>query len=220
MSAVTADALDAVPIGPLATRIYLRHCHIPPPPEDPDPLWINAAAPSRWQSPGGTLYVAEDDETVMAEYCRNTAHVLKAADPTGGVGLNPHNFAHFASQPVGDPLPARAVFSVEIELDRVADIRGADAQEALRVKGIQPDDLLADDYGPCPALAQVGEGLGWQAVRAQSAANTRGTALAVFHGSHPAAPIWRVELEAGRPSVRIAYLTRYKAGERPLWLGR
>src|SRR5205823_5588472 len=169
VSARSDAALAAVPAGPRVVRVYLRHCFIPAVGK-PDPLWVNPAVDSRWWTPRGSLYVAEEPDTVMAEHCRNSAAGVQAADPTGGVGLNERNFAYYAGQPVGDPLPARALFAVAVAFARLADLRSPLALDALRDVGVSAADLLADDYGPCPAIAQAGERLGWQALRAQSAA--------------------------------------------------
>lgn len=217
MSAPTAAELADLPVGPKTVRVYLRHCFIPAA-GDPDPLWVNAAVSSRWWTPRGTLYVAEETETVMAEHCRNNPDGVLAADPTGGMGLNPRNFAAYAGLPVGDPLPARALFSVEVAFDRLVDLRSPAGLAALARIGIDADDLLDDDYGPCPALAQAGERLGWQAIRARSAANLDGTAVAILRDAAPPAARWRMDVAAVRPSVRVAYLTRYRVGQRPAWL--
>lgn len=219
MSGFAVVDVAGVPAGPRVVRVYLRHCFIPAA-GDPNPLWVSPAVPSRWWTPRGTLYVSEDPETVMAEHCRNNAAGVQAADPTGGVGLNPRNFAAYAANAVGDPLPARAMFSVDIAFDRLADLRSPLALDALRDIGIGPADLLDDGYGPCPEVAQAGEQLGWQAIRAQSAANTAGTSLAIFHDAFPARASWRMDIAAASPSIRVAYLTRYRVGERPGWLGR
>lgn len=217
MSALAAADIAAIPVGPLTVRVYLRHCFLPAG-ADPDPLWVNAAVPSRWWTPAGTLYVAEDTTTVMAEHCRNNAVAVADADPTGGVGLTAANFGFYAPRAVGPPLDARAVYSVEVAFDRLADLRSPAALDALAELGIATDDLLADDYGPCPALAQAGEQAGWQAVRAPSAANPEGVAVAIFEAARPGRTLWKPELDAARPSVRTAYLTRYRVGERPAWL--
>lgn len=217
MSARSDAALAAVPAGPRVVRVYLRHCFIPAVGK-PDPLWVNPAVDSRWWTPRGSLYVAEEPDTVMAEHCRNSAAGVQAADPTGGVGLNERNFAYYAGQPVGDPLPARGLFAVAVAFARLADLRSPLALDALRDVGVSAADLLADDYGPCPAIAQAGERLGWQALRAQSAANPDGAALAILHDAFPAPERWHIEAAATRPSVRTAYLTRYREGERPAWL--
>jgi hypothetical protein len=84
----------------------------------------------------------------------------------------------------------------------------------LRDIGVSAAD---DDYGPCPTITRAGEQLGWQAIRARSAANPDGTALAIFHDAFPPRGRWHVDTDATRPSVRTAYLTRYRAGERPAW---
>ena len=217
MTALTAADLADVPAGPRTVRVYLRHCYLPAT-GPADPLWVSAGVESRWWTPAGTLYVAEDADTVMAEHCRNNAAAVAGADPTGGVGLTAANLAYFAPRPVGAPLLARALYSVEVAFDRLADLRSPDALAALGVLGVSADDLLADDYGPCPALAQAGEQLGWQAVRASSAANPDGSALGIFAAARPAPALWHEQLAAARPSVRTAYLTRYRAGERPAWL--
>jgi hypothetical protein len=218
VSALDDAALAAVPAGPRTLRVYLRHCHIPAD-GHPDPLSVSPDVPSRWRTESGTLYVAEDAETVMAEHCRNRPTEVRDADPTGGVGLNVANFPFYASRPVGDPLPSRALYSVEVVFERLADLRSQPALDALADLRVSASDLIADDVGPCPAIAQAGERLGWQAIRARSAANLDGTALAIFRDAFPPRERWRVETDTTRPSVRIAYLTRYRAGHRPAWLG-
>lgn len=212
------DALAAVPAGPRVVRVYLRHCFIPAT-DDPDPLSVNPSRKSRWWTPSGSLYVAEDADTVMAEYCRDNFELVDAADPTGGVGLNAGSFAFYAPQPVRDPLPRRALYEVRVAFARLADLRSPLALDVLRAHGIKPQDLLADDYGPCPAIAQAGERLGWQALRAASAANPDGTTLAVFRAASPPRAAWRLLMPTARPSVRSAYLTRYRTEQRPAWLG-
>jgi hypothetical protein len=218
VTALTEDALAAVAAEPRTVRVYLRHCFIPAT-GDPDPLWVNPAVASRWWTALGSLYVAEEAETVMAEHCRNRPAEMHAADPTGGVGLNAQNFGFYAAQPVGDPLPARALFAVDVAFEQLVDLRSQPALDVLNRLGVGAADLLADDYGPCPDIAQAGERLGWQAIRAQSAANPDGTALAIFSDAFPAPADWRMVNAAVRPSTRAAYLTRYRAGERPAWLG-
>jgi hypothetical protein len=218
VTALGPAELAAVAAGPASLRVYLRHCFIPAR-GTPDPLWVKAGSESRWWSPRGTLYVAEEPQTVMAEHCRNNADSVAAADPTGGVGLNIYNFAAYSDQPVGPPLAARALFSVEVAFDRLADLTSTVAIAALAAIGVDDQELLADDYGPCPAIAQAGEQLGWQAVRARSAALSGGVSLGIFRDAHPELARWRVERDAVRPSVRVAFLTRYRTGERPAWLG-
>jgi hypothetical protein len=213
-----ADALSRVPAASATVRLYLRHCYIPGS-GAPDPLWVSAGSPSRWWTPAGTLYVAEDPDTVMAEHCRNNAVAVAEADPTGGVGLTAENLRFYAPRPVGPPLVARALFSVQVAFDRLADLRSAAAQAALASAGVESDDLLADDFGACPDIAQAGERLGWEALRAPSAALDGGIAVAVFDRAYPPRDRWRLENEAVRPSVRVAVLTRYRAGQRPSWIG-
>ncbi len=219
MSTSAAADLSAIAVNSDTVRLYWRQCYIPDPPERPNPRYVQGARPSRWRTPRGTLYVAQDTVTVMAEHCRNNALDVEDADPTGGIGLTPGNFAYFAAQPVGNPLDARAVFQIEVTFARLADLRSPQALAVLSAMGVDADDLLADDYGPCPDIAQAGERLGWQAIRARSAARPDGTAVAIFHDAFPAADDWRPVDPEARPTIRTAFLTRYRLGERPAWLG-
>jgi hypothetical protein len=220
VTAVAVGALADVPVGPRAIRVYLRHCFLPPT-GAPDPLWVNAAVASRWHTHEGTLYVAEDAETIWAELCRNTAARVAAADPTGGVGLNLANLAFYGPQPLRPPVDARALFSVDVAFDHVADFTGSAGQAALQTAGVADPavDLLDDGYGPCPQIAKAGHAMGWQAVRAPSAALAGGVTLSIFDGAWPAATAWKLEELSARPSVSTAYLSRYRASERPAWLG-
>ena len=212
--------LADVPTGPLASRVWFRHCFLPAS-GSPDPLSISAGQPSRWQTDAGTVYVAADDVTVWAEYCRNDHRRIAQADPTGGVGVNGRNFGHYAGRVLASPVQARALFTVPVAFERVADFTNAGGQAALQAAGVDdpPRDLVADDFGPCPAIARAGIELGWQAIRAPSAARRGGVALAILHDHWPPAGVWQLRERAARPIVAVAYLTRYRAGQRPAWLG-
>ncbi|HEY1517449.1 MAG TPA: hypothetical protein VGF91_13585 [Solirubrobacteraceae bacterium] len=212
-----ADALEALMLTAAAVRAYVRHVWLPAT-AAPDPLWVSAAQPSRWQTAGGTLYLAEDEPTVWAESCRARAAAVTSADPTGGVGLHPANFDHYASRPLGAPVDARALFEVRFDLDRMADLTNAANQTILRRAGMDAAELIADDYGRCQQLARHGERHSWQAIRAPSAAYDGGVCVAVMPGHHPRSGRWRILVDAARPTVAIAYLTRYRTGERPAWL--
>ena len=198
-------------------RAYVRHVWLPGV-SPPDPLWVNAAQPSRWQTVGGTLYLAEDEPSVWAESCRARWAQIATADPTGGVGLHPTSFPYYASQPLGLPVDARALFEVRFDVARMADLTSAANQAVLASAGIGASELIADDYGRCPQVARHGEANGWQAIRAPSAAWAGGVCVAVMHGHHPTQGLWRILLAAARPTVAVAYLTRYRVGERPAWL--
>jgi len=62
-------ALAALTVTRATVRAYVRHVYLPAD-AAPDSLWVNAAAMSRFQTLGGTLYLAEDPATVWAELCR------------------------------------------------------------------------------------------------------------------------------------------------------
>ena len=87
---------------------------------------------------------------------------------------------------------------MRVTFNRLADLRSPLPLDALRDIGVSAEDLIADDFGPCPAIAQAGEELGQDAFRHERAGASRPTQRA--------------------RSVRTAYLTRYRAGERPAWL--
>jgi hypothetical protein len=225
VTAFDAGRLSEVPVAPLAVTRYYRQCRIGSP---ANPLDVRASVPSRWHTHEGTLYLADAndpdrgaDTTAWAEYCRYVPDRIDQADPTGTVGLDPANFAFYEGRELGPPVVARALFTVSQGFPAVADLTTAAARQGLRAAGVDPDtDLLADDYGPCPDIAKVGcARLGWKAVRYASAALPGATCLAVFRGSLPPAAAFKLVTGNGRPTVAVAYVTRYKAGERPSWLG-
>lgn len=212
-----ADAIADVALTTVDVRAYVRHCYLPPV-GDPDPLWVNASQPSRWQTSGGTLYLAETAETVWAESCRTRAAQINAADPTGGVGLAPANFAYYAPLPLDPPVDARALFEVSFRVEGLADLTTPRARAALVAAGMTEVELVADDYGRCGEVAKFGEAHGWAAIRAPSAALVGRVCVAVMPGHHPDGGLWRILTPAARPTVAVAYLTRYRFGERPAWL--
>jgi hypothetical protein len=209
--------LADIALVPADVRAYVRHCYIPPS-GDPDPLWVNATQASRWQTDGGTLYLGETPETVWAESCRTRAAGVAAADPTGGVGLSPANLAYYAPRPLDAPVDARALFEVSFRVDRLADLTTPQAIAVLVAVGMTEAELIADDYGRCPEVSRYGEANGWHAVRARSAALDGGICIAVMPDHHPESGMWRILASSMRPIVAVAYLTRYRAGERPAWL--
>ena len=211
------QALAALTLTRATVRAYVRHVYLPAD-AAPDPLWVNAAAPSRFQTLGGTLYLAEDSTTVWAELCRARAAEVAAADPTGGVGLHPDSFAYYAGRPLGVPVDARALFEVRFDVEWIADLTTPHNLAILADAGISDSQLRADDYGRCPNLARFGEANGWQAIRSRSAAYRNGVCVAVMPGYHPTRGLWRVLIPAARPTIGVAYLTRYRDGQRPMWL--
>lgn len=214
---LVVEALADVALTVVDVRAYVRHVYLPTA-GVPDPLWVNAAQSSRWQTDGGTLYLAENAQTVWAEFCRARASQIAAADPTGGVGLGPANFAFYAPLALSPPVDARALFEVNFRVEGLADLTTPQALSALTAAGMTDAELIADDYGRCPEVAKYGEAQGWQAIRAPSAALDGGVCLAVMPDHHPEGGLWQVLTAAMRPAVAVAYLTRYRAGERPAWL--
>lgn len=207
-------------IAPIAVAVsgYLRHVTLEFDP--PDPFFVRADD-GRW-STRWTLYTAVSQRVVWAEYCRNAAADIRKADPTGGVGLNSANLEAFAHEPVGVPLPARALYRLDFEFGALVDLTTQASQQTLSRAGFSLDDLFADDYGGCPTVAQCGDELGWEAVLAPSAAwqHSGGLCLAVFRRGHDHClrGVERIA-DAARPTIAIAAATTYRQDERPSWLG-
>lgn len=211
--------LGDVPLAALTATLFARHCHVSRG-GAPDPVRVDPATPTRWHTDQGTLYLGEDDVTVWAEHCRWSARDVEEADPTGGEGLSPASFPFYGRRELGPPVRGRALVFTEATFDRVADLTTGEGRAALRGAGVDPDrDLLADDFGPCPAIAKTGCRLGWQAIRAPSAARPAGVCVAVFRDWFPPRAAFDLVVDFARPIVAVAFATRYRAGERPGWLG-
>jgi hypothetical protein len=211
------DELRRVTVRPLRAELWWRHCYIPSNPDDQDPLFVSPATPSRWRTAEGTLYLGDLRTTVWCEYLRNTADQVARADPTGGLGLGSEDeIRAFAREPL-DVVP-RGLWRVEVDFDRVADFTGGEGQQALASAGIDAEELLRDDFGPCPDIAERYVDFGWQALLAPSAALREGTCVAAFRPHHPDQARWTQVQKAARPTVLHAYLTRFHANERPAWL--
>lgn len=211
-----AQRLARIPLRAAAVTAY-RHVAVPGRGRADA---LNTAGDGRWHDAAWrrpVLYCAEDAETAIAEYCRARADRIAAADPTGGLGLNRLAFPVYAEQPVGEPLPARLLYRVELRLERLADLTRAGTE--LRRAGIDPAWLTTDDHAPCRALALLGLHLGWQAIRTPSAAlpGSDARCLPVFLESLDAKPRTR-SLATVRPTVAIADRTAYRKKERPAWL--
>lgn len=169
----------------------------------------------------GTLYTTTTEPVAWAEYCRRHAADVERADVTGGIGINRLNFAGYATREIPAPLPSRALFGLDVHFERLVDVTRADTHVALLRAGFDLADLYADDYGDCPRIASAGERLGWQALLVPSAAWRRGDGFCVpiFHDAKPPATSFRKLRDAARPTVAVAYVTTYRQGERPSWLG-
>jgi hypothetical protein len=214
---VDVDALAAVPVVPLHAELWWRHCWLPPDPSAQDPLYVPAAAGGRWPTADGTLYLGDLATTVWCEYLRNNPAQVERADPTGGLGLGSEAEVRALAREQLDVAP-RGLWRVDVRLDRVADFTGLGGHEALRGAGVAPEDLLADDYGPCPQIAATQPPVDWQAVLVPSAALPERRCVAVFSPHHPARPQWHQVETVAVPTVLHAYLTRFREGERPTWL--
>jgi hypothetical protein len=219
MAALDTSVLSDLQAEQRTLRIYFRHVRIPEDGSAPDPIPPSVSS-GRWATPGGTLYTAVDEPTVWAEYCRSDPERVSLADPTGGIGLNPGNFTTYASREVGAPLPLRTLFSVDVAFNRLVDLTTDDARGVLVSGGFDTGDFLADDYGDCPSIATAGEGLGWEAVLVPSAAWQRpgGQCVPVFLAGRPLRSAFNIVRAAARPTVAVAFLASYRAGQQPAWL--
>jgi hypothetical protein len=212
------DELARVPIRHLRADLWWRHCYLPADPDDQNPLFVPLpAGDSRWRTEQGTLYLADLETTIWCEYLRNTSDQAQRADPTGGLGLASEDEVQALAREPLDVAP-RGVWRVRVDLERVADFTSSESEGALDAAGIGADDLLSDDYGPCPAIAERHEDFGWQALLAPSAALDTGRCIAAFQPHHPRASNWSRLRRVAYPTVLHAYLTRFKANQRPTWL--
>jgi hypothetical protein len=183
-----------------------------------NPLYVNAAS-GRWATAAGTIYTSERAEVCWAEVARNHWQDVEAADPTGGVGLDREGLRALGPAALEAPFPALRLLRLDIRLERLADLTSAAGMLALVRAGFMPASLTADDYGDCPAIAAVGEGLGWQGVRAPSAAwRFGGTCIALFAEGAAAVHNSEVLAQSARPAIYVIGATEYRAGQRPRWL--
>jgi hypothetical protein len=209
--------LAVVATKPLRAVLYWRHCFVPADPASQDPLWVSADS-GRWQTPEGTLYMADSETTMWCEYLRSTASQVQRADPTGGLALGgPEDIGALAREPLVE-MPPRGVWTAKVRLDRVADLSAPNSQRALRAAGLHTATLLHDDFGPCPDIAALHAQLGWQALVSWSAALPERRSIAVFKPHFPRLAQFEPRAGLARPTVLHAALTRYRSGERPTWL--
>lgn len=210
--------LDSLETTSTELSLYFRHAHITSAGKS-DPFRVTSGA-GRWGT-HWTLHTASAIHVALSEYCRNFADDVRRADPTGGFGLTSSNLTALARLELQEPVSRRAIYRLSYQFERLADITTLASRRALRAAGFQSADLFADDFGACPALAFAGERLGWDALRAPSAAwrHGDGFCIAVFPRGHK--QLRRtVLLEAvARPTIAVAYATAYRRGKRPEWLG-
>jgi hypothetical protein len=208
-------ALDAVRAGPLRATLYLRQVYIPPT-GDPDPFYVKPHD-GRWGT-DWTLHTTGSPPTAWAEYCRHVPGAIERADPTGGIGLSLAGLSGLAFLEIGHPVPARALFALTYEFDKVLDVSAQ--ATALATAGFTSAELYADDYGLCPELARWASTEDYEAIVAPSAAWRRagGTICAVLTRGRSRMLNQDVVVPSGRPTIAVAAGTTYKAGERPSWL--
>lgn len=211
--------LEQVPILRIRQKVYFRHVKIPASgPADP---FLVRPNDGRWQSLW-TLYTASHPETAWAEYCRNSAADVAAADITGGVGIDPLSLAALGPLRVGPPLPERALFELTYSFERLADLLSPWGQTCLTRAGFPLGDFYADGpgYGACPQVAAAAAPLGWEAIRAPSAAlrTPEHYCVAVFEAGRDRLDHYAEAVPAASPTVAVAYASTYPLGKRPAWL--
>lgn len=219
--ALELDALREIPISRTVETLLYRTVFLPPNGE-PDPLTVQPEE-GRWPT-AWTLYTGSSEVVAWAEYCRTHAGDVELADPTGGVGLNESSLPMFATLPLGDPLPRRALYELTFEFDSLADLTTPWAEELLVRAGFDPNDFYApkaSGYGGCPELAALVHELGWEAMRVPSAAwqLSESWCVPVFDAGRHRLANAKSLVGAARPTVALAVATTYAEGERPAWLG-
>jgi RES domain len=206
--------LEQIPVHRIAVRIYYRHVWLPPV-GAPDPFYVRPGE-GRWAT-DWTLYTAEEEAVTWAEYCRNHPDDVRDADITGGAGLDLPGLEALAADEV--PVAARSLYELDCVFDRLADLMSPWARVCLENAGFDNAGLLADDYGQCPELAAWADDLRWEGLRSPSAAWIGGAGcVSIFLPGRAKIRAVRQAIPAARPSVAVAYATRYRARERPVWL--
>lgn len=219
--ALDIAVLRQIPVGSASERVVYRTVHLPLN-GSPDAFFVLPGA-GRWPT-AWTLYTATSATVAWAEYCRNHAPDVAASDVTGGVGLSAATLSAFAPLEVSKALPRRALYELRFEFEALADLTSPWAEVLLRRAGFDLDGFYADaaaGYGDCPELAGLAGALGWEAVRAPSAAWQRpdGFCVPVFEAGRQRLVGADRLLPSASPTVATAVATAYAAGERPAWLG-
>jgi hypothetical protein len=212
--------LQQVSVLQTSLAVYYRTVYIPGPGGVLDPFRTRPNE-GRWPT-DWTLYTASGPHVAWAEYCRNNASDVEAADVTGGVGVDATSLPWLGPLEVGYPLPPRSMFELSFEFQRLADLLTPWGAECLREAGFPLDDFYADPpgYGTCPELAAAGETLGWEAMRVPSAAVRDSSAFCVpvFQAGRPRLRNVTEAVSAASPTVVVAYATTYADDLRPRWL--
>lgn len=220
MTARSTDTAVAerLTVAPAQMRLHFRNVPVRGR-ESWDP--VRTSRSGRWAS-SGTLYTTLEPETCLAEYCRWRATEISQADPTNGAGIDERNLWTLARLEVPAPLPARCIIELEARFRRMVDVGRADNLAVLEELGFSQSDMSGDNYAPCNRVAAAMEAAGIEAILSPSAAWPFGGAHCVSilpAGMSRIVGSPRVRHDAVRPTILIAYGTRYKAGERPAWLG-
>ena len=213
--------LRNIQTGP-ARLILKRHFH---PDQSLDPL-SGRPNSGRWATASGTLYAADATHVAWAEYCRCFWHDIDAAAPITSGTITVTELARIGSQELQEA-PIRTIYEIEVDLTLLADLTTPVNRRALQNAGFPLNDFFTNDpatgilhydYGQCPEVAGLGERLGWEALRAPSAAwPVGGHTIAIF--SSGKSSIVRCDpVFTGRPTVAMAVATRYRNGQKPSWV--
>lgn len=212
--------LQQVPVLQTSITVYYRTVYIPGLGRPIDPLRTRPNE-GRWPT-DRALYTASGPHVAWAEYCRNHATDIEAADVTGGVGIDATSLPSLAPLRIGNPLPLRSMFELSFEFERLADLLSPWGAECVQEAGFPLDDFYADGpgYGGCPELAAAAEALGWEAMRVPSAALRDPSAfcIPVFGAGRTHLRAVTEAVSAASPTVAVAYATTYADDLRPRWL--
>jgi len=217
--AIDRYVLQQIPTEQRRLNLYFRTVHLP---FYSEPKPLRRSQEGRWATSTGTIYTATSEQVAWAEYCRQISDDVNIADPTGGVGLTRNSFTILRAQELGTPVPARALYGIEVEFERIANLTTLDARSTLEAAGFDLPNFVSDDYGRCSDLAVIGEELEWEALIVPSAALRRNGdfCIPIFAANKVLTHnVTHLKRSTARPTIATAYLTHYKEGERPKWLG-
>lgn len=211
------EQLDGLTVGPATVKLYYRTVHIPYR-EEADPLRV-VPGTGRWPS-SRTLYTASSDDVAWAEFCRNHAADIEAADMTGGIGIDLSSLQAMADFGLGPPVPSRSLYELTFRFTQIVDLTTDAAWAVLADADFDVADFFSDTYGECPALAEHGVERGWEALRVPSAAwrSKDACCIPVFPAGFPRLEGVRIVEASAVPTIRVSVGTSYRLGERPSWM--
>lgn len=212
------SVLEQVALTSVQLTVY-RHVH----PDHEKYAWSPVAGKpnsNRFATNDGTLYAADSQAVVWAEICRAYSDAVSKAKPRFAsspmTAREMGRYGHLSLEG-----PDRCILEIRIEFTKLADFTNTSNRALLVLAGFPLSDFTTNrvnQYGLCNELASIGESLGWEGLRAPSAALPGyGSTIAVFLVGQAQIQGWSV-LSVYAPTVALAVAARYRDGQKPSWV--